>query len=187
MSLPDKENGMLPAPATEALARLKLRQHGPQRLRQPVAVIGPGDAGERECTAARAIAGHLAGAGVTIVCGGRGGVMAAASQGAAEAGGIAVGLLPEEDLSQANAWLTVALPTGIGEMRNALVARSAMCLVAVGGNLGTTSEMAMGLKWNKPVFTLYSDLALPGAVAVQDVGDMVTRLAELLADPARMP
>jgi uncharacterized protein (TIGR00725 family) len=184
MSLPDKENGMLPAAATEALARLRLRQQGPQRLRQPVALIGPGDASAAECAAARAIAGHLAGCGLSIVCGGRGGVMAAASQGAAEAGGIAIGLLPEEDLSQANPWLTVALPTGIGEMRNALVARSAICLVAIGNNLGTTSEMAMGLKWNKPVFTLYSDLALPGAVAVHDVGEMVTRVAALLADLA---
>jgi uncharacterized protein (TIGR00725 family) len=184
MSLPDKESGMLSKPAIEALTQLKLRQQGPARLRQPVAMIGPGDGGERECAAARAIAGHLAGAGVSIVCGGRGGVMAAASQGAAEAGGIAIGLLPEEDLSQANPWLTVALPTGIGEMRNALVARSAVCLIAVGGNLGTTSEIAMGLKWNKPVFTLHGDLALPGAVAVQDVDEMVDRVAHLLADPS---
>lgn len=184
MSLPGKENGALSAPAIEALARLAERQRGPARLRQPVGMIGPGDGGERECTAARAVAGHLAAAGLAIVCGGRGGVMAAASQGASEAGGIAIGILPEEDVRHANAWLTVALPTGIGEMRNALIARSAVCLVAVGGGMGTISEMALGLKWGKPVFTLYADLALPGAVAVHDVSDMVARVATLLADHA---
>lgn len=172
----------LSAPVLEALQRLALRQRGPARHRQPVAVIGPGDAGEDECAAAYAVAHALAGAGMVVICGGRGGVMAAASRGVSEAGGIAVGILPEDDDSQANQWLSVAVPTGMGEMRNAIIARAGICLVAIGSNMGTLSEMAMGLKWGKPVFVLYGGVELPGAVPVSDVNDMLASvLACLLA------
>ena len=68
---------VLPAPVTEALERLAQKQRGPQRHRQPVAIIGPGDGGPAECEAAHAVAHALAGAGMAVVCGGRGGVMAA--------------------------------------------------------------------------------------------------------------
>ncbi len=169
-----------PPALADALERLARRQQGPARLRRPVGLIGPGDGGERECSAARAVAHALAGAGMAIVCGGRGGVMAAASQGAAEAGGIALGILPEEDERNANPWLTLALPTGMGEMRNALIARSALCLVAIGGNMGTLSEMALGLKWGKPVFVMHGDVELPGAVKAAGVDDMLAKVLAVL-------
>ncbi|WP_246164971.1 TIGR00725 family protein [Pigmentiphaga aceris] len=162
-----------------ALAR---RQRGGGRLRQPVAMIGPGDGSPAVCADAREIAGYLARAGMTIVCGGRGGVMEAASRGATENGGIAIGFLPEEDLSAANRYLSIALPTGMGEMRNALIARSAVCLVAVGGGMGTISEMALGLKWGKRVFTLHADLVLPGATACADVPSLLTAVMGYLVD-----
>jgi uncharacterized protein (TIGR00725 family) len=184
MSLRASANAALSAPVIEALQRLAQKQHGPQRHRQPVAMIGPGDGGARECEAAYAVAHALASAGMAIVCGGRGGVMAAASRGATEAGGVAVGLLPEEDTSAANEWLTVAIPTGMGEMRNALVARSGVCIVAVGGNMGTLSEMAMGLKWGKPVFVLHGDIALPGAVVARDVEHLLMLVLQCLVGEA---
>ncbi len=68
----------------------------------------------------------------------------------------------------------------MGEMRNALIARSALCLVAIGGNMGTLSEMALGLKWNTPVFVMHGDVALPGAVAVADVPQMLARVVDCL-------
>ncbi len=169
-----------PAPVAQALQRLAAKQKGPERHRQPVAVIGPGDANEVECAAAYAVAHALAGAGMVVICGGRGGVMAAASRGASEAGGIAVGILPEDDDSAANAWLSVAIPTGMGEMRNAIIARSGVCLVAIGSNMGTVSEMAMGLKWGKPVFVLHGEVALPGAVPASDVNDMLAKVLDCL-------
>lgn len=173
----------LSAPVMAALRRLALRQKGPLRHRQPVAVIGPGDGGPAECAVAYAVAHALAGAGMVVICGGRGGVMAAASRGAREAGGIAVGILPEDDDSNANEWLSVAIPTGMGEMRNAIIARSGICLLAIGGNMGTVSEMAMGLKWGKPVFVMHGEVDLPGAVPASDVNDMLDKvLACLLAD-----
>lgn len=180
MSLRVSVSRKLSKAATERFELLAQAQASEGRRPQPVGIIGPGDGGGQECLAAYEIASVLAGAGVPIVCGGRGGVMEAASRGATEAGGIVLGILPEEDLSGANPYLTVALPTGIGEMRNALIARGSICLVAIGGGLGTLSEMALGLKWSKPVFTLYEDTQLPGARAAGDVSQLIEWVLECL-------
>lgn len=180
MSLREGASAVLSAPVTEALARLAQKQAGPTRHRLPVAVIGPGDGGPAECAAAYAVAHALAGAGMSVLCGGRGGVMAAASHGAFDAGGIAVGILPEDDDRHANEWLTVAIPTGMGEMRNAIVARAGICLVAIGGNMGTLSEMALGLKWGKPVFVMHGDVELPGAVKAVGVDDLLAKVLAVL-------
>lgn len=176
-------------PLTEQLALLRQRQQGAQRITQPVALIGPGDAGPRECEAAYAIAAGLATAGLVMICGGRGGVMQAAAQGAWEAGGIVIGLLPEEDTRAANPYLSVALPTGLGEIRNALIARSAICLVSVGSNLGTLSEMAMGLKWGKPLFSLYPGLQLEGMREFESAPALLGEVCAWLLDsrPAAQP
>nr|WP_315431684.1 TIGR00725 family protein [uncultured Albidiferax sp.] len=180
MSLRVNANEQLSTPLTEALNRLAERQQGTARHRQPVAIIGPGDGGPKECEAAYAVAFHLASAGMAVVCGGRGGVMAAASRGASDAGGIAIGILPEEDDRSANPWLSVAIPTGMGEMRNAIIARSGVCLVAVGGGMGTLSEMALGLKWGKPVLVLHGDVPLPGAEQAADLADLLRLVTQCL-------
>jgi uncharacterized protein (TIGR00725 family) len=91
-----------------------------------------------------------------LVCGGLGGAMEAACRGASEAGGVTVGILPGDDRSAANRFVEVAIPTGLGEARNALVVRSADALVAVGGGYGTLSEIAFALKAGKPVIGLGS-------------------------------
>ena len=82
--------------------------------------------------------------------------MAAASKGAAQAGGMVVGLLPGEDRSEANEWVTVALPTGLGELRNGLVVRAADAVIAVGGSYGTLSEIALALSSRATVFGCYT-------------------------------
>ncbi len=156
-------------------------QKGPARFKQAVALIGPGDGNVQLCDAAFGIAQRLARCGLAIICGGRGGVMQAASRGAFEAGGTVVGLLPENDDQAANAYLTVAIPTGMGEMRNALIARSSLCLVAVGGGMGTLSEMAFGLKLGKAVFCLYPEFDLPGAIHVADEDEAVGQVLRFLA------
>ena len=94
--------------------------------------------------------------GAVLVCGGLGGVMEAACRGAREQGGIAVGILPGLDRGAANPHVDVALPTGLGEARNALVVRAADALIAVGGGYGTLSEIALALKAGKPVVALGS-------------------------------
>jgi uncharacterized protein (TIGR00725 family) len=119
-----------------------------------VAVVGPGDATTAQNDAAEAVGRALAQRGALLVCGGRGGVMAAACRGATAAGGLTVGLLPGTDRAEGNEWLGVAIPTGLGELRNGLVVRAADVVVAVGGAYGTLSEIALALKTGVPVVGL---------------------------------
>jgi uncharacterized protein (TIGR00725 family) len=121
-----------------------------------VAVVGPGDASEEEIAAAEAVGRGLSQAGAVVVCGGLGGVMAAAARGAAEAGGTTVGILPGTDRAAGNEWLSVAIPTGLGELRNGLVVRASDAVIAVGGAYGTLSEIALALKTGTPVIGLGS-------------------------------
>ncbi len=119
-----------------------------------VAVVGGGvpDADADELAAE--VGGELARRGAVVVCGGLGGVMEAACRGAKEAGGTTVGILPGSDRSAANEFVDVAIPTGLGEARNALVVRAADAVVAIGGEFGTLSEIALALKAGKPVVGL---------------------------------
>jgi uncharacterized protein (TIGR00725 family) len=131
-----------------------------------VAVVGPGDASPTEIRAAEAIGRGIAERGHVLVCGGLGGVMEAAARGATEAGGTAVGILPGNERAAGNEWLTIAIPTGLGELRNGLVVRAADVVVAVGGapalfgeapgdgSMGTLSEVALALKTGVPVIGL---------------------------------
>ena len=86
-----------------------------------------------------------------MVCGGLGGVMEAACRGAKGGGGTTIGILPGTDRAAANPFVDFAIPTGLGEARNALVVRAADALIAVGGAYGTLSEIAFALKAGKPV------------------------------------
>jgi uncharacterized protein (TIGR00725 family) len=100
------------------------------------------------------VGGALAQAGAVVVTGGGAGVMEAASKGAAQAGGTVVGILPGDDRRAANAHVTVAIATGLGELRNGLIVRAVDAVVAVGGAHGTLSEIALALKTGVPVYGL---------------------------------
>jgi uncharacterized protein (TIGR00725 family) len=89
-----------------------------------------------------------------VVCGGLGGVMEAACRGARAGGGTTIGILPGSDRGDANPFVDVAIPTGLGEARNALVVRAADALIAVGGGYGTLSEIGLALKAGKRVVGL---------------------------------
>jgi competence protein ComEA len=102
--------------------------------------------------AAEIAGAEVAAAGAVLVCGGLGGVMEAACRGARSRNGLTVGLLPGEDRADANGWVSLAIPTGLGEGRNLLVARAADAVVAVGGGWGTLSEIAFACKIGRPVF-----------------------------------
>jgi uncharacterized protein (TIGR00725 family) len=119
-----------------------------------VSVIGAGEAEPDLLADAEAVGRELARAGAIVVCGGRGGVMEAACRGAAAEGGVSVGLLPDADRGHANPSLTVALPTGMGELRNGLVARAGDAVIAIGGEFGTLSEIGFALKVGRPVVGL---------------------------------
>lgn len=143
-----------------------------------VAVVGPGEATEDEAYAAEAVGRGLAQAGVTVVCGGLGGVMAAACRGAASMGGLSVGILPGPDRAAANQWVSIAIPTGLGELRNGLVVRAADAVIAVGGGHGTLSEIALALKTGVKVIGLRT-WDITGVEPVDDPEAAVRRALEL--------
>jgi uncharacterized protein (TIGR00725 family) len=124
------------------------------RRRVHVAVSGGGEADEAACRLAHDVGRELARLGAVVVTGGLGGAMEAASRGAKAAGGTTLGILPSADADDANEWVDVAVPTGLGEARNVLLVRAADALIAVAGEFGTLSEIALALKVGKPVVGL---------------------------------
>ncbi len=153
-----------------------------------VSVIGAGDADGDALAAADSVGRELAVNGAVLVCGGRGGVMEAACRGAHAAGGVTVGLLPDDDRRRANAHLTVSVPTGMGELRNGLVARAGDAVIAVGGEFGTLSEIGFALKLGRPVVGLSTWRLARGTVwvdAVQEAADPADAVARALAAVAQ--
>ena len=142
-------------------------------------VVGAGDSGARLAAEAEAVGAALARRGAVVVSGGLGGVMEAACRGAKGAGGSTLGILPGGDRSAANEWVDLALATGLGEARNALVVRACDALVAVGGGYGTLSEIALALKAGRPVFGLES-WDIPGVVGVASPEEAATAALEVL-------
>jgi len=118
-----------------------------------VAVVGAGGDGvpDELLAAAEAVGADLARRGAVVVTGGLGGVMEAACRGARAAGATTLGILPGDDRAAANAYVDVAVATGMGELRNGLVVRSADAVIAIAGGAGTLSEIALALKAGKPV------------------------------------
>ncbi len=138
-----------------------------------VAVVGPGECDEDLAALAEAVGRALARRGAVVCCGGLGGVMAAACRGAYEAGGTTVGLLPGSARAAGNPWLTVAVATGLGEARNAVVVSAADVVVAMGGGYGTLSEIALALRAGKRVVGLRTWETVDGVEHVDDPADAV--------------
>jgi len=151
------------------------------RDRAHVGVVGAGQATAEVRARALEVGRLLAEAGAVVVTGGLGGVMAAASEGARAAGGLSVGILPGDDRSEANPFVTVAIPTGFGEGRNALVVRASDALIALPGEHGTLSEVALALKTGRVVVGLDAWTEVMGVVPASDARDAVA----LALDAAR--
>jgi uncharacterized protein (TIGR00725 family) len=120
--------------------------------------VAGGGAGveEGDLDAAEEVGRLLAEAGVTVVCGGRGGVMEAVGRGAKGAGGEVVAILPGESIDDANDFCTRAIATGTGHARNLAVAASGDAMIAIAGEWGTLSEIALARRLDRPVVTLGS-------------------------------
>lgn len=130
------------------------QETGKTRIRPQIAVIGPGDASDREREVAREVGRLLGREGVVLLCGGRGGVMEAACRGALDEGGTTVGVLP--DTGNGNLYLSLVIRTGLGNARNAVLVQSADAVIAIGGSYGTLSEIALSLKAGREVFGIAS-------------------------------
>jgi len=126
-----------------------------------IAVVGGSNCSEEEEILSTQVGMEIAKKGGVIVCGGGSGVMEAASAGAREAGGTVIGILPGDSTREGNRYLSFAVSTGMGEARNAVIAKTADAVIAVGGEYGTLSEIALALKMDKPVIGLKSWLLNP--------------------------
>ena len=148
-------------------------------LRVPIGVIGPRAASPVQLAAAEALGEGLAIRGYAVLCGGREGVMEAVCRGVTARGGIAVGLTPDADAALANPYAAIVLATGIGEARNAIIARASFCLIAVGDSHGTLSEVALGLHFGKTVIGLAGAAQLAGVEPAATVDDALSRVDRL--------
>ncbi|HEY3587546.1 MAG TPA: TIGR00725 family protein [Myxococcaceae bacterium] len=157
--------------------------------RPHVAVVGSGTPEPRLAVLAEEVGRLLARSGAVVVCGGLSGVMDAACRGAKSSGGTTIGILPGLDRREANAWVDVAIPTGLGEARNALVVRAADVVIAIGGEFGTLSEIALALKTGKSVVGIDTwELSRRGEMTTQIVraatpAEAVDRALALAAGP----
>jgi uncharacterized protein (TIGR00725 family) len=150
--------------------------------RPVVAVVGGGACSSEEAALAEAVGRGLAEVGATLICGGLGGVMAAACRGAKSAGGLTIGVLPGYSATDANPHVDVPIVTGMGEARNVVIVRTAMAVIAVGGEFGTLSEIAFALKLGRPVIGLGTwELAKEGrpaqAIVKAQTAEEAVRLA----------
>lgn len=145
-----------------------------------IAVVGSGACGPEVAETARRLGELLADAGYEIVCGGMGGVMTAACQGARSRGGRTIGIVPGGSRQEANEHVEIAVATGMGQMRNFLVALNGDVVVAVEGGNGTLSEIGHALKMGKTVVAMGHWDDLPGVIRVDGPEEALARLRELL-------
>jgi uncharacterized protein (TIGR00725 family) len=156
------------------------------RMAPYVAVVGPSGASAAETGVAEAVGRGLGEAGAIVVTGGLAGVMAAACKGCASAGGTSVGILPGSDREAANEHVTLAIATGLGELRNGLVVRAADVVIAVGGGYGTLSEVALALRADKPVVGL-GGWEIEGVEEAESPAEAVHRALTLIGCPPSSP
>jgi hypothetical protein len=138
-----------------------------------VAVVGGYDVDAGTLRQAEEVGRLLAERGAVLITGGRRGVAEAASRGASQAGGLTVGILPGRHRSDANPWVQVAVPTGLGDTRNALVVMGADAVIAFPGQFGTLSEIAFALLARTPVIVLGDGWDVAGTVPARTATDAV--------------
>ncbi|MDI6890949.1 MAG: TIGR00725 family protein [Thermodesulfovibrionales bacterium] len=144
-----------------------------------IAVIGAGKADEAILKIAEEVGGLIARKNAILICGGLSGIMEAAARGARSEGGITVGILPQNHKNEANPYIDVPVATGFGEGRNVIIARTADAIIAVGGEYGTLSEIAFGLKMGKPVIGIQT-WDIKGLIEANSAEDAVNKAFELL-------
>ena len=145
-------------------------------MKRIVGVIGPGECDQQIDSLAEEVGERLARRGLVVLTGGRGGVMAAASRGAKQAGGLTIGILPGNTYNEVNPDVDIPILTGLGEARNAIVACASEVLVAIAGEYGTLSEMALALKMGRPVIGLRSWPLMMAVIVVENPEQAVEKV-----------
>ena len=152
-----------------------------------VAVIGGSECSPQEAKLAEEVGRELARQGAILVCGGMGGVMAAACKGASSQGGLTIGILPGNSRQQANPHVQIPIVTGLGEARNVLVVKSAQAVIAISGKYGTLSEIAHALRSSIPVIGLntwslsQNDKPDDSIIPAQNPAEAVNKALSLIA------
>ena len=144
-----------------------------------VSVIGSGADHEPR---AEEVGRLIAERGCTVVCGGLGGVMAAAARGAKSAGGTTIGIVPGMSRADANEWIDHVVVTGLGHLRNGVVAATGDAVIAVGGSCGTLTEIGFARIFGRPVVILEPGLEVEGVPRVATPAEAVEFVLALIAD-----
>ncbi|MBU2591586.1 MAG: TIGR00725 family protein [Nitrospinae bacterium] len=141
-----------------------------------IGIVGSGICDEKIAALAEETGRLIAEAGYTLLSGGLGGVMEAASKGAKGAGGLTIGILPGNKSTDANSFIDIPIVTGMGHARNIIVVHSADCIVAIAGEYGTLSEISIALKIGKPVIGIKTWGQLHGIIEVKTAAEAVAKL-----------
>ena len=156
-----------------------------------ISIVGEAGSTPEIAALAEEVGAELGRHGITLVCGGGRGVMEAACRGAKSAGGTTVGILPSSDPAAANRWVDVTIPTGLGQARNVIIARSGSAVIAIGGRYGTLTEIAHALKGGIPViglctWTLSKQGTIDSSIIVaEDAKDAVEKAVAAAGRPRR--
>ncbi len=145
-----------------------------------ISVIGAGTCNNEIYSIAEEIGKLIAQKDAILVTGGLGGVMEAASKGAIEAGGTTVGILPGFSKEDANKYVSIPITTGLSHARNIIIARSADAVIAVSGEYGTLSEIAVALKLGKPVIGIKTWENIEGLIEAGSSQEAVNKAFELI-------
>ena len=154
-----------------------------------ISIVGEAGATPETAALAEEVGAELGRRGITLVCGGGRGTMEAACRGAKSEGGTTVGILPSSDPSAGNQWVDIRIPTGLGQGRNVIIARSGNAVIAIGGRYGTLSEIAHALKAGIPVvglntWTISKQGAVdPSIIVASDARDAVEKAVEAANRP----
>ena len=138
-----------------------------------IGVIGAGNCDESVAMIAEDVGREIAKRGAVLICGGLGGVMQAAACGAKQEGGTTIGILPGNRREDANPYIDIAILSAMGHARNAIIAQSCDALIAIDGEYGTLSEIALSLKMGKTVVVLESNWEIEGARVAKDAQEAV--------------
>lgn len=150
------------------------------QVRKQIGVTGAGNCSNETRALAEKVGKEIAKKGAVLLCGGMGGVMEAAARGAKLEKGMTVGILPGTCREDANPWIDIAILSGMGHARNALIAQSSDALIAVSGEYGTLSEIALGMKMGKPVLVLDCKWDIEGTYRVRSAEEAVELALELI-------
>jgi uncharacterized protein (TIGR00725 family) len=150
-----ESNAASPARPPEFCRQAEWRRKAPPYRSSPrIGVLGPNDCDEAQCALGRAVGAGIARQGGVLLCGGLGGMMEAAAEGAKSEGGLTIGILPGENAADANRFIDIPLPTGLGPLRNMILVRACDAVIAIQGQYGTLSEIAFALRLGIPVIGL---------------------------------